>query len=275
MKTSRLLTFLKYLFLILALIVAVGPLITIVGTSLQETYTLTGQKLTRNRDVEYTFSNYIRLLTKTKYPRWVLNTIIFAGGVVVIKVIIDTFAGYAFARYKFPGGNFIFGLILVSMMLPFAVILFPTFMITNKLRLLNTYPGLILPILANPFGIFLMRQFILSIPREIEESARIDGCSDIGVLFRIIMPLSRPGQAVLAIVIFMWQWTNLIWPLVATNSEEMFTITVGLATIPAQHFVDWGLLTAGGLLSVVPIIIFFLFYQRGFIKGLTMGAVKE
>jgi ABC-type glycerol-3-phosphate transport system permease component len=270
MKTGKVTTALKYILLSVFVILAVGPFLSLVSTSLQETLTLTGQ-----RGTAYTFANYLKLLTKTTFPRWVLNSIIFAGGVTLIKVFIDTFAGYAFARYKFPGGNFIFGMILVSMMLPFAIFLFPTFIIISKMRLINTYPGLILPILAHPFGIFLMRQFILSIPREIEESARMDGCSEIKILFRIIMPLSRPGQAVLAIVIFMWQWTNLIWPLVATNTEDMFTVTVGLAVVPAQHVIDWGMLTAGAFLSVIPIIIFFLFYQRGFIKGLTMGAVKE
>jgi ABC-type glycerol-3-phosphate transport system permease component len=161
------------------------------------------------------------------------------------------------------------------MMMPFAVAMFPVFIIVSKLRITNTYLGLIMPMLANPFGIFLMRQFILGIPREIEESARIDGCTEIAILFRIVMPLSRPGQAVLAIITFMWQWTNLVWPLIATNTEEMFTLTVGLAGIPSQHTIDWGLLTAGAFFSVIPIIIFFLFYQRGFIEGLTMGAVKE
>ena len=241
---------------------------------MQETYTLTGRSAGEG-GVVYTFSNYIKLFKELKYFRWLLNSLIFAGGVTIISVTIDTFAGYAFARYNFPGKNFIFGLILVSMMLPFAVVLFPTFLIINKLNMINTYPGLIIPILGNTFGVFLMRQFVLNIPREIEEAGRIDGCTDFGLLFRVIMPLCRPGQAVLAIVIFMWQWTTLIWPLVATTDDSMFTITVGLATIPAQHFVDWGLLTAGGLVSVIPIIIVFLFYQRGFIQGLTMGAVKE
>lgn len=270
MKSSKISIVFKYLFLIVFLLLAIGPFFSIIGTSLQETLTLTGQ-----RNAEYTLINYIKLLTKTEFPRWVLNTIIFAGGVSIIKVIIDTMAGYVFARFKFPGGNFIFGLILISMMLPFAVVMFPTFLVVSKMRLINTYPGLILPLLGNPFGIFLMRQFILSIPEEIEEAAKIDGCSGFGIFFKVILPLSRPGQAVLAIVTFMWAWTNLIWPLVATNTADMFTLTVGLAGIPSQHVIDWGLLTAGAFLSVIPIIIIFLFYQRGFIAGLTMGAVKE
>lgn len=270
MKNGKVLTVFKYLFLLLFSALAIGPLFSIFGTSLQETLTLTGQ-----RGNAYTLINYIKLLTETGFPRWVLNTLIFAGGVTLIKVLIDTLAGYAFARYKFPGSNFIFGLMLISMMLPFAVLMFPTFLIVSKFGLINTYPGLILPILGNTFGVFLMRQFIISIPPEIEEAARIDGCSEFGLLFKVIMPLCRPGQAVLAIVTFMWQWTNLIWPLLATNTKEMFTLTVGLAGIPTQHVVDWGLLTAGAFLSIIPIVIVFLFYQKGFIAGLTMGAVKE
>jgi multiple sugar transport system permease protein len=270
MKQSKLLESLKYIFLIIICICAVGPFVAIISTSLQETYTLTG-----SRTPEFTIVNYVKLFTQSGFSRWVLNTLIFAGGVALIKTFIDTWAGYAFARYKFPGSKWFFGLILVSMMLPFAIILFPLFLIVNDLKMVNTYFGLIFPILANPFGIFLMRQFMLQIPIDIEEAARIDGCSDMGILFKIIMPLSRPGQAVLAIVLFMWQWTNLIWPLVVINKKNMQTITVGLAGIPSQNVIDWGLLTAGAVMSVVPILIVFLFYQRGFIAGLTMGAVKE
>ena len=270
MKKSKVLEILKYLSLVIICLLAIGPFLAIISTSLQETFTLTGA-----RNPEFTFINYIRLFREAGFPRWVLNTLIFAGGVALIKVFIDTWAGYAFARYKFPGSKWIFGLVLVSMMLPFAIILFPLFLVVNKLSMVNTYFGLILPILANPFGIFLMRQFMVQIPVDIEEAARIDGCSNMGILFKIIMPLSRPGQAVLGIVLFMWQWTNLIWPLVAVNKENMKTITVGLAGIPSQNVIDWGLLTAGAVMSVVPILAVFLIYQRGFIAGLTMGAVKE
>jgi ABC-type glycerol-3-phosphate transport system permease component len=260
---------LSYLALLVLTILAIGPFIMILRTSLQETMTLTGA-----RNPHYTLINYVKLFTRTGFPFWMMNSVIFATAVTILKVLFDTFAGYAFARFTFPGSRLLFFIILGTMMMPFAVSLFPVFLIVNKLRLLNTYWGLILPMLANPFGIFLMRQFIVGIPRELDESARIDGCSDYSILSRIIMPLSRPGQAVLAIVMFMWQWTNLIWPLIATNTEKMFTLTVGLAGIPAQHTIDWGMLTAGALLSVVPIVIAFFLYQKGFIEGLTMGAVK-
>jgi multiple sugar transport system permease protein len=260
---------LGYLALLFFLILAIGPFFMILRTSLQETMTLTG-----SRNPHYTLVNYVKLFTRTGFPYWMLNSVVFATSVTILKVLFDTFAGYAFARFTFPGSRLLFSIVLGTMMMPFAVSLFPVFLIVNKLRLSNTYWGLILPMLANPFGIFLMRQFIVGIPRELDESARIDGCSDYGILSRIIMPLSRPGQAVLAIVMFMWQWTNLIWPLIATNTERMFTLTVGLAGIPAQHTIDWGMLTAGALLSVVPIVIAFFLYQKGFIEGLTMGAVK-
>lgn len=270
MKKSKLLLILKYFFCIIICILTLWPFIPIINTSLHKTYTLTGLS-----KLDFTINNYIKLFTQYGFQRWTLNSFIFAGGVVIIKVFIDTFAGYAFARYKFPGSKWIFGLILASMMLPIIVMLFPSFLIVVKLKLVNNYFGLILPMLANPFGIFLMRQFLTQIPIEIEEAAKIDGCSNIGILFKIIMPLSRPGQAVLAIVLFMWQWTNLIWPLVIVNSKNMYTITVGLAGVPRQFSIDWGLVTAGSIMSIIPIFLVFLIYQRGFIAGLTMGAVKE
>jgi ABC-type glycerol-3-phosphate transport system permease component len=258
-----------YLLLVAFSVTAVGPFFLITRTSLQKTLTLTG-----SRNPEYTLANYGNLLVKTKYLRWMLNSLVFAAGVTLVKIVIDTFAGYAFARHRFPGSRALFAFVLLTMMMPFAVAMFPVFLIVTRLHLTNTFFGLILPMLANPFGIFLMRQFIVGIPREIDESAQIDGCREMTLLFRIIMPLARPGQAVLAIIMFMWQWTNLIWPLIVTNTAEMFTLTVGLAGIPSQHTIDWGLLTSGALLSVLPIIVFFLIYQKGFIEGLTLGAVK-
>jgi len=258
-----------YASLLVFVFMAVGPFLLILRTSMQETLSLTGQE-----NPHYTLINYGKLFTQTRFPLWLINSIVFASGVTLIKIVFDTFAGYAFARFVFPASRLLFSIILGTMMMPFAVAMFPVFLIVSKLGMVNTYWGLILPMLSNPFGIFLMRQFIVSIPRELDESARIDGCSDLGILFKVIMPLSKPGQAVLAIIMFMWQWTNLIWPLIVTNTEKMFTLTVGLAGIPSQHTVDWGLLTAGSLLSVVPIVIAFLLYQKGFIQGLTMGAVK-
>ena len=268
-KKNRLLLPIVFLALCFCTLLAIGPFFSIFKTSLQETLTITG-----NRNVEYTLINYIRLLTETSFPRWMMNSLIFAGSVTLLKVLFDTFAGYAFARYTFPGKTILFTIVLLTMMMPFAVAMLPLFKIVVKLKIVNTYWGMILPMVANPFGIFLMRQFISDLPIEMEESAKIDGASEFTILFKIVMPLSRPGQAVLAIVMFMWQWTNLIWPIIVTNKEQLFTLTAGLASIPSQHVIDWGLLTAGAFLSVIPIVIFFLFYQKGFISGLTMGAVK-
>jgi len=269
MSRKRTVVILFYIALLFFTLMAIGPFFLILRTSLQETMSLTG-----SRNPHYTLINYLKLFTQTRFPHWLINSIIFATGVTVIKIVLDTCAGYAFARFVFPGSKVLFFVILGTMMMPFAVSLFPVFLIVNKLGMANTFWGLILPMLSNPFGIFLMRQFIVGIPRELDESACIDGCSDIGILTRIIMPLSRPGQAVLAIVMFMWQWTNLIWPLIVTNTERMYTLTVGLAGMPSEHTINWGMLTAGALVSVVPIVIAFFLYQKGFIEGLTMGAVK-
>lgn len=270
MKKKIILEVLKYLILIIIATLIIGPFFTIVKTSLQETTIITGAP-----NPHYTLINYIHLFTQLDFFRWTMNSIIFAGGATLIIVFIDSMAGYALVKYKFKGKNFIFSLVLASMMLPFAVLLFPLFKIVNGLGLLNTYPGLIFPMLANPFGVFLMRQFMLNIPSEIMDAAKIDGCSEYALFFRIIIPLSRPGQAVLAIITFMGTYTNFIWPLVITNKKEMFTQTVGLATIPGLNVIDWGLVCAGSLMTIIPILIVFLLYQKGFIAGLTMGAVKE
>ncbi|MCL4415554.1 MAG: carbohydrate ABC transporter permease [Actinobacteria bacterium] len=258
-----------YIFLAIAVIVSLGPFTEILRLSFKDTMFLIGSE-----DIKYSLINYINLLTKTNFLRWTLNTIIYAFSVVVIKVILDTLTGYIFAKFNFPGKNFIFLGVLGTIMIPFAVLIYPSYVIITKLGLINTYPGLIIPMLANPFGIFLMRQFISSIPNDIIESARIDGCTELGIFFKIIIPLSRPGQTVLAIITFVWQWTNLIWPLVVTNKDQMRTLPLGLATIPTEYIVDWGIMAAGALLSIAPILIFFLIYQKGFIEGMTSGAVK-
>ena len=223
---------------------------------------------------EYTFNNYIRLFTELPFMRWILNSVVFAALVVVLIIFIDTLAGYALVRYRFTGRGVIFGLILASMMLPIAVLLFPLFYITLELGLLNTYPGLILPMLAPPFGVFLLRQYMLSIPVEIQDAAKIDGCSEFGVLFRIIFPLVRPAQSVLGIVVFLSMFSSFVWPLVVLRDKDMFTLTVGLARIPTEEITDYGLVTTGALMTMVPLIIVFLIFQKQFMAALTKGAIK-
>ena len=186
----------------------------------------------------------------------------------------DSLGGFHFAKKQFWGRDLLFGLMLATIMIPGALLLIPAFLITNQLGLLNSYGGLIIPSLANVLGVFLLRQFMQTLPEELEHAARIDGCSDFGVFWRIIMPLSTPALATLSIVVFTAQWNNLVWPLVVLNNKKLYTLPLGLALLRSEFQVNYGITSAAAFLSVVPLIIVFMFLQRYFLEGLTVGAVK-
>jgi ABC-type glycerol-3-phosphate transport system permease component len=211
------------------------------------------------------------------YPfvRWTLNSFIVASTVTIVKVVIDSMAGYAFAKMSFPGKDALFLVVLMTLMVPFAATLIPLFIIVRDLQLTNTYLGLILPALASPIGIFMMRQFIETLPNDLENAARLDGCSEFQIFRRVILPLVRPGLVVLGVFTFMTQWTSYLWPLVIGTKEEMFTLTVGVQSLRSLFTVNWGVLSAGAVLSMLPLVLVFLFLQRYFIAGSIAGALKE
>jgi ABC-type glycerol-3-phosphate transport system permease component len=223
---------------------------------------------------EPTLENFRYLFDILPFDRWVLNTLIVAASVTAIKVVIDSMAGYAFARRKFKGKEILFAIILGTMMIPVAVTMIPTFLMVKEFGLIDTYWGLILPPLAYPLGIYLMRQYMQSIPTELEDAAKIDGCTDFYLFVRIFLPLSAPAIAVLAIVTFMNQWISLLWPVIVTNSMEMRTLVVGISILKAQSVSNWGLIMAANFASFFPIMLVFIFLQRYFIEGMTVGAVK-
>lgn len=221
------------------------------------------------------YGNYTLLLFEKPFLRWGFNTFVVAGSVTIIKLFFDSLAGYAFAKMEFPLKEPLFILILATLMIPFAATLIPTFLIVRNLNLQNSYLGLILPALASPIGIFMMRQFIESLPNDLENAARLDGCSEFYIYWRIILPLIRPALAVLGIFTFMTQWQSFVWPLVITNTEEMRVLTVGLASLKGQWVTDWGLVAAGSVLIMLPITLVFIFFQRYFIAASLAGALKE
>ena len=221
------------------------------------------------------YGNYSLLLFEKPFLRWGFNTFVVAGSVTVIKLFFDSLAGYAFAKMDFPLKETLFILILATLMIPFAATLIPTFLIVRGLNLQNSYLGLIMPGLASPIGIFMMRQFIESLPNDLENAARLDGCSEFYIYWRIILPLIRPALAVLGIFTFMTQWQSFVWPLVITNTEEMRVLTVGLASLKGQWVTDWGLVAAGSVLIMLPITLVFIFFQRYFIAASLAGALKE
>jgi multiple sugar transport system permease protein len=228
----------------------------------------------------WTLTNYRDVFTLLPFGRYLLNSVIVTGAIVGLNVVFDTAAAYAFAKLRFPGRNVLFFLLLITLMIPFQVNLIPLYRIMVALHDFNpnlgvdTYSALVLPGAIQVFGIFLMRQFLASIPDDILESARVDGASEFTILARIVYPIARPGMATLAIFTFLGAWNDFLWPLIVTNSDQVRTLPVGLALLARRNTVNWGDTMAGTALAAGPMILVFLVLQRRFIEGLTAGAVK-
>lgn len=263
-----------YGILIVAALIALVPFLYVISTSLKDTVSLFKYP-PEWIPTEPTLVNFQSLLTEYPFLRWTLNSFIVASAVTVVKVVIDSMAGYAFAKMSFPGKDALFLVVLMTLMVPFAATLIPLFIIVRDLHLTNTYLGLILPALASPIGIFMMRQFIETLPSDLENAARLDGCSEFQIFRRVILPLVRPGLVVLGVFTFMTQWTSYLWPLVIGTKPEMFTLTVGVQSLRSLFTVNWGVLSAGAVLSMLPLVLVFLFLQRYFIAGSIAGALKE
>ena len=225
--------------------------------------------------VNLTFNNFFRLFSRFPAFRWFLNSVIVAGCATAFSLIFGSLAGYAFAKRKFPGKEIIFWMLLAAMMLPRQVTLIPLYIIMNNYGLYNTYPGMFLPQIAWPFGLFLMRQFMTSIPDELLQSAKVDGAKELTIFLRIIIPLSIPAFGTVGILYFVRVWNDYLWQLVISKDLIMNTLPVGVAKISQGEFaVDYGLLMSGAAVSAVPMIAIFLFFQKYFVTGLTVGGVK-
>ncbi len=225
--------------------------------------------------VEGSLANFERLFARARdYPRWFANSLIVALAITAFHVFFDTLAGYGFAKKRFPGRGLLFALLLSTIMIPPHVTLVPMYIVTRKLGLLNNLWAVILPGTARVLGIFLMRQYIRTLPSELEDAARVDGCSEFGVFWRVILPLCKPAMGALAIFTFVFYWNDFIWPLIVLKRSEKFTLPVGVASLQGEFQTDYGVIFAGAALAALPIIIFFLIFQRYFLEGVRMGAVK-
>jgi len=218
--------------------------------------------------------NYTDVLQQAPFARWFMNTLIVTVVVVAGNLLFCSLAGYAFARIKFFGRDVVFILVLATLMIPFQVIIIPTFIIVRKLGLIDTLGALIVPNLAGAFGIFLLRQFFRSLPIELEEAARIDGASRLGVLFKIVLPLSGPVLATVAVITFLWTWNDFLWPLVTLYSPNNMTLQLGLTTFQGAHSTNTHLLMAANVMSVLPVLFLFVFAQRFFIRGIATSGLK-
>jgi len=218
--------------------------------------------------------NYPDMWTAAPFNRFLINTVIYSVLTTAGSVFLSALAGFAFAKYRFPGRDKIFMALLATLMIPFHVTLIPVFVILKYLGWLNTYQGLIVPGLCNVFGIFLMRQFMQAIPGDLIDAARIDGCPEFTIFWRIIVPLSRPVIATLSIFVFMGTWNELFWPLIVTMTEDMRTLQVGLAGFRTVWYVHWPQMMAGSILATAPVFILFVSFQRYFVKGITLTGLK-
>ncbi len=220
------------------------------------------------------WQNYTDALNAAPFGRFFLNSALVTGATVLGNLVLCSLAGYAFARLRFFGRDVLFVVLLATLMIPFQVVMIPIFLIMRELGLVDTLGALILPNLVTPFGIFLMRQFFRTLPVELEEAARIDGCSRLGTLIRIILPLSGPALATLAVIAFLWNWNDFLWPLVVIQSQHNMTLQLGLSTFQGAHSTAWTLLMAGNVLAVLPMLVAFLLAQRQFVNSIASAGIK-
>jgi multiple sugar transport system permease protein len=221
-----------------------------------------------------TIDGYARLFGETDILLWLGNTVVVSVTAIVSNLVLCSLAGYGFARLKFAGRNVGFLMILATIMIPTQLLMIPTYIMFSYLGLLNGLGAAIVPWLTTAFGVFLMRQFFLSLPAELEEAGAIDGCGRWQIFFRIVLPLARPALATLAIFTLLGSWNDLVWPLIAINDEKSFTLQLGIANFQGAHQTDWSLIMAGNVVATLPLILFFLFAQRQFIATMTFSGLK-
>jgi multiple sugar transport system permease protein len=223
----------------------------------------------------FTWDNFAAWFGRLDIGTFFVNSVVVAAFTVLGTLVFCSLVGYALAKLDFPGKRVVFTLVLVTLMVPGVVTFVPLFVVVSKLGMVSTYPALILPFLAGPLGVFLMRQFILDIPDSLIEAARIDGAGELRIFLRVVMPLCGPALATLAILTFLGSWNNFLWPLVVAQSEDMYTLPVALSLYSVgQNSTNYGVLLAGSVLIITPVLLLFVALQRYFIQGIAATGIK-
>jgi len=263
-----------YVLLLLGLLLVAGPFLWMILSSFKSQSELVRVPPTWLPEV-WTFDNYDRLFTQLNFPRYFFNSVFVAGSVVLANVVFCSMVGYALAKLHFVGKRLVLAIVLATLMVPGSITVIPLFVLMSKVGLVNTYWAVILPFAVGPFGVFLMRQFMLGIPDDLLEAARVDGASEFRIFWKIAAPLTLPGMAALAIITFLGSWNNFLWPLIVLTDEHMYTLPVALGTFAiGQHQADYGLLMAGAVVLVLPIVIVFLIFQRKFTESFAHSGIK-
>lgn len=224
--------------------------------------------------VDPSLENYVLLFEEFPFGTYITNTLIYATGATLIVLVLDSMAGFAFARLEFFGRDVLFGGILATMMITPVVLMIPTYLLFNQLGLVNTRIGIILPHAVSGFGVFLMRQFILTLPSSLEDAAVMDGCSTMDIYWRIVLPMMKPALATLGVITFILSWNSFLWPLVLARDSQLYPLTVALGFFEGVLHTDWTGLMAATTLTMIPVVILFVSAQQYYVKGLVIGGIK-
>jgi multiple sugar transport system permease protein len=264
----------SYVFLVGGLVLMVGPFLWMVLGSIKPESDFL-QSPPTFLPTAATTNNYTRLFDQLDFPRFFFNSSVIALAVTVGNLLFCPMLGYALAKLRWRGKRLIMGLVLATLMVPAGITLIPNFILMSNLGLVNTYPGLILPFLAGPFGVFLMRQFMLGVPNELLEAARIDGANEFRIYWSVVTPIATPVLATLGILTFLGNWNSFLYPLVMAQEPQMYTLPVALATFATgQYQADHGMLMAGSVILVVPVLIVFILFQRWITEGIATTGLK-
>ena len=270
---SSILKFLIYTLLVFLSAVFLMPIVWVIFSSFKpagELFTWPPTLLGRNPSLD----NYTQAFAAGDFGRWFLNTVVVSVLATVLTVIVNIMAGYVFAKYEFKGKKLLFGMVMVTLMIPLEVIMIPIFKVIVSTHMYNNLWGLIIPAVASPTAVFLVKQYYEPIPDALMEAARIDGASEMQILMRIMLPLAKPIISVLCIFSFMWRWNDYLWPKLVINSKTNYTLQLALANFSGEYSVDWSSLLAMSVISMIPVLVVFLTLQKYIIGGMTAGGVK-
>ncbi|QDP39103.1 carbohydrate ABC transporter permease [Radiobacillus deserti] len=275
-KNKRLLTVLATLGVGIITFITIFPLISLVVSSFRPSSDLMRDGISLSIDFSaMNLDNYTYIFTQaSEYWDWYGNSLIISAITIVLSLFFSSMVGYALAVYDFKGRNFFFILVLLIMMVPFEILMLPLYQLMIDVQLIDSYFGAVLPMIVAPVAVFFFRQFAIGLPLQLMDAARIDGSTEYGIFFKIMLPLMAPSLAAMAILQGLGSWNNFLWPLLVLRSNDMFTLPIGLATLLTPYGNNYDVLIAGSVLTIIPIIILFIFFQKFFIAGLTTGGVK-
>lgn len=275
-KNNTLAKLIVNIFIVIVTFLALFPLLSLIVSSFLPSSELMRNGITLSINWnELSLTNYIYIFTQSaSYWDWYGNSLIISILTIIFSLFFSSMVGYALAVYDFKGRNLLFLCVLVIIMIPFEVLMLPLYQLMINLNLINTYTGVMLPLIVAPTAVFFFRQYALGLPTELMDSARIDGCTEYGIYFKIMAPLMLPSFSAMAILQGLNSWNNFLWPLLVIRSNDLFTLPIGLATLLTPYGNNYDTLIAGSVMTIIPIIILFIFFQRYFVAGLTSGSVK-